>query len=37
VVSEKLVSKMADSIIRDEAYGASDHVPSVLILKDMEL
>ncbi|KAJ3065287.1 hypothetical protein HK102_007938, partial [Quaeritorhiza haematococci] len=36
VVSEKLMPRVVDSVIRSEAYGASDHVPIVLVLKKKE-
>ncbi|KAJ3214941.1 hypothetical protein HDU67_001029 [Dinochytrium kinnereticum] len=38
VVSKRLMEKhVHDSIIRSEAWGASDHVPIVLVLKDLKL
>lgn len=32
-----LMDKVVESSIRQEAWGASDHVPLVLILKDTKL
>ncbi|KAI8846606.1 exodeoxyribonuclease III [Chytridium lagenaria] len=37
VVSKRFMENVHDSIIRSEAYGASDHVPIVLVLKDVAL
>ncbi|KAJ2039418.1 hypothetical protein GGI08_008199 [Coemansia sp. S2] len=36
VVSQPLMQRVADVIVRNECYGASDHVPIVLYLKKAE-
>ncbi|CAB4398467.1 unnamed protein product [Rhizophagus irregularis] len=35
VVSERILDKVIESEIRSNVYGASDHVPIVLVLKDL--
>ncbi|KAI9319250.1 Endonuclease/exonuclease/phosphatase [Dichotomocladium elegans] len=37
VVTPDLMDKVVESEIRQEAWGASDHVPLVLVLKDVKL
>ncbi|KAI8143941.1 Endonuclease/exonuclease/phosphatase [Fennellomyces sp. T-0311] len=37
VVTPDLIDKIVASEIRQEAYGASDHVPLVLVLKDVDM
>lgn len=37
VVTPDLLDKVVESEIRQDAWGASDHVPLVLVLKDMGL